>query len=922
MRLLLLALLLVVRLVFEGASSQAAPIETVAGDGQPGPSPTAGRATELHVDQPFGVEIGPDGALYVTEVGQHQVRRVDLRTGQMTTVAGCGRKGYSGDGGPATAAEMNEPYEVRFDRAGNTLIVERLNHLIRRVDRATGQISTVAGTGKAGFGGDGGLALQAQFHEPHSIVLDADDNIYVADILNHRIRRIDSRSGKIDTIAGSGEKRLPIDGRPARGQPIFGPRALFVEGNDLWVALREGNSIWRTTLDGGPITHLAGTGKKGYTGDGGPALDATFDGPKGIALGPDHALYIVDTEAQAIRRLDVRAARVTTVAGAGPTGRGFNGDGTDATLAWLGRPHGVCIDKLGNVYIGDTENHRVRRVVGVAAAEDVVSRIRAQTRGGQVFIRWDERDTPPQTSFNVYASNRPIDDLAKTRLVAHHVEPHSARDWWGDPASFDVKAQPATKPVGWRLEPLQERIDPQGGLFVHTVRPTDAGPLYFAVTMSDSKGTEDQKLVAGQNRTTASVQATLGPIGPIWQRDTPQPAVHAEHDRPLWLQLHAKGGVIRNKDYVLFGDETMGWRPGLPFGFSVGIERGEVVVRPNDRNWINRPHSEAADSGTPTIWSFWFGYNSKIYDRSAMASGVPTPYTERRLLWLLDWVDHRYGTDRARWYCSGSSMGGCGTLSFGLRHPELFAALYAHVPIVSYTYAAGPRGSASRLEPCCWIGPIAPDFRISTGEPLLERMNSSRFVGQTKDDLPPLFVLHGRNDLSIPWVDNPPFYRAMQAARQPVFVWWDEGTHATSGKELPADVKAWSERFRQFRHDESYVVFTGASIDRNPGDGRATDGDPVGWLNRGLDWRDVHETSDEYAVTLTASLPDVAYPVRTDITLRRLQRFHPRPGTRLGVSLDDQPASDVVVPAEGPITIRDLPIASPEGTRLTLRTKS
>jgi DNA-binding beta-propeller fold protein YncE len=335
-------------------------IETVAGTGEPADNGNQGLAREINIGDPFGVEIGPDGALYVTEVRNHRVLRVDLASGQIVTVAGNGRQGYSGDGGLATEASLNEPYEVRFDRDRNMVFVEMQNHLIRRVDAKTGVISTLAGTGQAGFRGDGGPAIQAQFKQPHSIALDDQQHLYVADIGNHRIRRIDLRTGVIETIAGTEEKKLPVDGQRALGNPILGPRALFIDGPTMWLALREGHSVWRMELAEGRLRHVAGTGQMGYSGDGGPARAATFNGPKGIAVGPRGQVVVVDTENQAIREIDVARGIVTTVAGNGQ--KGGAGDGGPATQAQLARPHGVCVGADGAIYIGDTLNHRVRRV--------------------------------------------------------------------------------------------------------------------------------------------------------------------------------------------------------------------------------------------------------------------------------------------------------------------------------------------------------------------------------------------------------------------------------------------------------------------------------------------------------------------------------------------------------------------------------
>ena len=337
-------------------------IDTVAGTGQDSDNGVAGETHKINVAQPFGVELGPDGALYVTEVGHHRVRRVDLATGRLTTVAGTGAKGYSGDGGSALAARLNEPYEVRFDAAGNMFFVEMQNHLVRKVAAGSGRITTVAGTGKKGFSGDGGPAVKATFNVPHSIALDGRGGLYIADIGNHRIRRVDFKTGLVDTVAGTGERVLPRDGQMARGKPLLGPRALFIQGNTLWIALREGHSIWQMELGRGVLRHVAGTGAKGYSGDGGSAKEATFNGPKGIAVGPQGKVYVVDTENQAIREINLRSGKIATVAGKGPQFRGGAGDGGSATAAELDRPHGICVSPKGVIFIGDTVNHRVRRV--------------------------------------------------------------------------------------------------------------------------------------------------------------------------------------------------------------------------------------------------------------------------------------------------------------------------------------------------------------------------------------------------------------------------------------------------------------------------------------------------------------------------------------------------------------------------------
>jgi len=336
-------------------------IYTVVGTGKPGYSGDGGPAMKAELHDPFDVAIDRAGNLFFSDTMNHCVRRVDARSNVITTVAGNGTKGYSGDGGPATDATMDEPYGIALDAEGNLFIVDRLNACIRRVDRKSKMIRTIAGTGKPGFGGDGGPGDKARLREPNGIALDGRGKLYVADVRDQRVRVLDLNTGTIVTFCGTGEKKEAGDGGPYQRASLLGPRAVAVgPDGSVYICEREGNAIRRVNVATGIIERVAGTGVADYTGDGGPALKASFRGPKEMKVDSAGNLYVVDTENHAIRRIDAATGIIQTVAGSGTPGS--SGGGGPATAAKLNRPHGVCVASDGGFYIGDTLNHRIRRV--------------------------------------------------------------------------------------------------------------------------------------------------------------------------------------------------------------------------------------------------------------------------------------------------------------------------------------------------------------------------------------------------------------------------------------------------------------------------------------------------------------------------------------------------------------------------------
>jgi DNA-binding beta-propeller fold protein YncE len=337
-------------------------ITTAVGTGARGYAGDGGPATRALLNGPFDLGFDAGGNLYFSDTFNHCIRRVDALSQLITTVAGCGEAGYSGDGGPATRARFNEPYGIAVDNAGNIYVADRHNHCVRRIESALGVVTTFAGNGSSGFSGDDGPAERAAMVEPNGLALDpAQRRLFIADVADHRVRVVDLASGVIWTFAGSGEAEHSGDGGPASAAGIHGARAVKVAGDGtVYILERQGSTLRAVDPRTGIITTVAGTGAKAYTGDGGPAGAATFNAPKELAIDREGNLLIVDTENHAIRRLDLRTRTVVTVVGNGR--QGGDGDGGPATAAALDRPHGAAVSADGSIYIGDTNNHRIRKV--------------------------------------------------------------------------------------------------------------------------------------------------------------------------------------------------------------------------------------------------------------------------------------------------------------------------------------------------------------------------------------------------------------------------------------------------------------------------------------------------------------------------------------------------------------------------------
>jgi DNA-binding beta-propeller fold protein YncE len=359
MRWLSFTSVLTVVVVLAGSTpTRADRIILVAGGGEEGDGAAAAKAK---LSGPFGVGADKDGDLFIVEMPGQRLRRIDGK-GVLTTIAGTGAKGFAGEGGPAMKAEFDGPHSLAVAANGDVYLADTWNNRVRKIDAKTGVITTVIGTGEKGFGGDGGPAIKAIFGGIYCVALDPQgDRLYLADLDNRRIRAVDLKTGVVATVAGNGEKGVPEDGAEAVKAPLEDPRAIAVNAHgDVYILERSGNAL-RVVDAKGKIRTVVGTGKAGATGDGGDARQATLNGPKHLCIDRDGAVVIADTENHLIRKYLPAEGKIVRVAGTGKAGDGGLGGAPDKVE--LKQPHGVFVSPAGDLYIADSSNNRVLKIV-------------------------------------------------------------------------------------------------------------------------------------------------------------------------------------------------------------------------------------------------------------------------------------------------------------------------------------------------------------------------------------------------------------------------------------------------------------------------------------------------------------------------------------------------------------------------------
>jgi len=490
-------------------------------------------------------------------------------------------------------------------------------------------------------------------------------------------------------------------------------------------------------------------------------------------------------------------------------------------------------------------------------------------RGGQVFARWSDTATP--SCYRVYRSPNPIDssNIATAELVAPRVRVGSAKDRI---ATYIASKKGMPDPnTGLRIHDLAPTLDPSDALWVHTVHRE--GAYYYAVTSVDSAGIEDTSVVAGENCVLDPISQSVGESIPVVEESG---------------LVNSGGCDYPYKSYVLYKRDDESQSEGDPYKF---IITWPANYNPSSRYQTVLSLHGAGGFGSPTTWpgtvgisptecepdlstsymySWYYGWADSYPNVSC---GVVRNYTERALLRVIGFAKEVAPIDENRVFLSGHSMGATGGLTFGLRHPEIFAAIDVTVPQVNPGHPSA--GFRPQLE-SIW-GTVGANLVTDEGMGVWDRLNMTAFALNHTEDLPFLKLCNARNDIYLPWPQTPDFYRSMNASAHGCIAAWGMGGHNTPKKDLPSEFLSFNP-YGAIRRNVSYVAVSNSSANNNPGNGDPADGDSVGQMNAGYAWTILADTPSEWSASIRYT---PGSQVRADISARRLQQMSFGPGESL-----------------------------------------
>ncbi len=554
--------------------------------------------------------------------------------------------------------------------------------------------------------------------------------------------------------------------------------------------------------------------------------------------------------------------------------------------------------------------------IAALPASAAVSGIQALHHDGQTFVTWMDAETGTAGTkyrYTLYRAAAPITqaNLAGARQVATNILPFSGKRF-GYAFNMTDRADP-TKPMAV----IQEGGSPLplwSGLAVYTAQAGESA--YYAVVARDTTSGTDQPVVAGQNATTAPVAESVAPLRPIQLHTAasvyPSLGITGRQGLPLLLVLHASGANggppdERSDYYEFFGNGAMGYHDGLQT--ALGVQEWRLpagnMLRLFTRDTLVHP------SGAQGFETYWFGYNIVPEGAPAGTPARAQPYTENRLDWMLQWTVDHYGADTNRLYAEGQSMGGWGTLSYALRRPTRFAALYPAMPRTRQTVLPNlDPGTAGNITKASGANPLMPDNTTR----YFDRMDSVAYVAARHADLPFIGWSIGRNDGYATWQEQVDFVHALQASRHGFAFAWNNGDHSAGTEPMVLVKQDYPPEL--FALNKSYPALTHSSLDNNLGNGDPANGDLVGGINLGFAWSDIVDQPRQWSVRLSNRLATARMTV--DVTPRRLQQFTLNPGDQVSWTNSAGGSGVATVDAWNLVTIPAVGINPGQASVLTL----